>query len=92
MALWDGRFTTGPVEEMIRFSECIGIDMRMWREDIEGSRAHARGLEAVGLIDEDELTTLLAGLDQVHDDLEQGVFERVDVYETRQVLPDPSKD
>ncbi|MEE2664082.1 MAG: YciI family protein [Myxococcota bacterium] len=24
--------------------------------------------------------------------LEQGVFERVDVYQTRQVLPDPSED
>ena len=59
MAMWDGRFTTGPAEEMVRFSECIGIDLRMWPEDIEGSRAHARGLHKCGLLGADELQTLL---------------------------------
>ena len=74
MALWDGRFSTGPAEEMVRFSECIGIDMRMWPEDIEGSRAHARGLAAVGLLTEAELDSLLAGLDQVAAELASGAF------------------
>ena len=50
MALWDGRFGGGPHEEMQRFSESIGVDLRMFHEDIDGSQAHATMLGAVGLI------------------------------------------
>jgi len=59
---------------MVQFSESLGVDMRMWAEDIEGSRAHARGLQRVGLLDEDELSALLGGLDQVALELESGAF------------------
>lgn len=74
MALWDGRFSGGPAEDMVRFSESLGVDMRMWREDIEGSRAHAAGLAHVGLLTTEELSTLLEGLDQVAAELESGAF------------------
>lgn len=74
MALWDGRFSEGPADDMVRFSECIGIDLKMWREDIEGSRAHARGLHRSGLLTTDELAALLDGLDTVARELESGEF------------------
>ncbi len=74
MALWDGRFSGGPSEEMVRFSECIGIDMRMWREDIQGSVAHAKMLAAVGLITTAESEQLVQGLQQVAGELESGAF------------------
>ncbi|MEZ4317134.1 MAG: argininosuccinate lyase [Myxococcota bacterium] len=74
MALWDGRFSEGPAEDMVRFSESIGIDLQMWAEDIEGSRAHACGLEKVGLLTSAELDTLLKGLDQVHEELRTGAY------------------
>ena len=59
---------------MVLFSECIGIDMRMWREDIEGSIAHATMLASVGLITQDESTQLVHGLQQVAQELESGAF------------------
>lgn len=74
MALWDGRFSEGPADDMVRFSECIGIDLKMWREDIEGSMAHARGLHRSGLLTTDELTALLAGLEAVGAELASGAF------------------
>ncbi|MCB9673061.1 MAG: argininosuccinate lyase, partial [Alphaproteobacteria bacterium] len=74
MALWDGRFSSGPAEDMVRFSESLDVDLRMWREDIEGSRAHARGLAHVGLLTSDELQTLLDGLDRVAGELERGEY------------------
>ena len=74
MALWDGRFSGGPSEEMVRFSECIGIDMQMWRQDIDGSKAHAAMLQEVGLLSEEELSSLLNGLDQVAEELAAGTF------------------
>jgi argininosuccinate lyase len=74
MALWDGRFSGAPAEDMVLFSESMGIDMQMWREDIEGSRAHARMLADVGLISGTDRDALLTGLDQVADELASGDY------------------
>ncbi len=74
MALWDGRFSAGPADDMVRFSECLGVDLRMWAEDIAGSKAHATMLGAVGLLAADEVATLLRGLDEVAAELESGAF------------------
>jgi len=72
MALWDGRFAGGPAAEMQSFSESMGDDLRLWREDIAGSKAHATMLAEVGLISADEGEALLLGLDAVAADLEGG--------------------
>ena len=61
MALWDGRFSGGPAEAMQRFSESLSTDLQMWREDIQGSRAHATMLHEVGILTEEELRTILDG-------------------------------
>ncbi|TNE86590.1 MAG: argininosuccinate lyase [Deltaproteobacteria bacterium] len=74
MALWDGRFSGGPGDDMVAFSQSLDTDLRMWREDIEGSRAHVTMLGEVGLLEDDEVTALLAGLDQVHAELGDGRF------------------
>jgi argininosuccinate lyase len=74
MALWDGRFSSGPAADMIAFSECLGADMRMWREDIDGSIAHAKMLGSVGLLTEGEVSSLLKGLTQVAEELASGAF------------------
>jgi argininosuccinate lyase len=71
MALWGGRFGAGPAEEMQRFSESIRIDLRMYNEDIDGSKAHAAMLGAVGLISQTEADALCAGLEKVRDDIAQ---------------------
>ena len=72
MALWDGRFEGGPTAEMQAFSESLGTDLQMWREDIMGSRAHCTMLQTVGLLTVDERDAILAGLDLVAADLEGG--------------------
>ncbi len=72
MALWDGRFEGGPAAEMQAFSESLGDDLRLWREDIAGSRAHATMLAEVGLLADAERDSLLEGLDAVAADLEAG--------------------
>jgi argininosuccinate lyase len=72
MALWDGRFGAGPAEEMQRFSESIGVDLRMFNEDINGSKAHATMLGAVGLISTEEAEALCEGLERVREDIAQG--------------------
>jgi argininosuccinate lyase len=84
MALWDGRFSQGPAEDMIRFSECLDVDLRMWRQDIAGSRAHAAMLAEVGVLSEEDVAAILAGLDEVEAELASGAYrpgpEREDIH------------
>ena len=62
MALWDGRFSEGPAAEMQAFSESLSTDLMMWREDIQGSVAHATMLGEVGLLTPVEVAAIVDGL------------------------------
>ena len=72
MALWDGRFAGAPAEEMQAFSESLSTDLLMWEEDIAGSVAHATMLGMVGLLTDDEVAALKAGLEQLASELSGG--------------------
>jgi len=50
----------------------VHVDSALWREDIAGSKAHARGLGRAGVLSDDEVATLVRGLDQVAQEIEQG--------------------
>jgi argininosuccinate lyase len=84
MALWDGRFSGGPAADMVAFSQSLDVDLQMWREDLTGSRAHARMLGEVGLLSAQDVEKLLGGLDAVEAELESGAYvpgpEREDVH------------
>ena len=59
--LWHGRFEGGPAAELLAYTESLSFDSRLWPDDIEGSRAHVRGLAHVGLLttaEREELTRL----------------------------------
>src|SRR4051812_48505012 len=70
-----GRFSTGPAADVARFTESISFDLRLWRHDIEGSRAHATMLQKVGLLTRQELREIIAGLDEISKDIEAGDFK-----------------
>ena len=72
MALWDGRFEGSPAQEMQEFGASMDTDLQMWREDITGSRAHAKMLCSVGLLTEAERDEILRGLTLVEQDLANG--------------------
>ncbi len=75
MALWDGRFGGGPAEEMLRFSESLGVDLAMLEEDVRGSVAHATMLEEVGLLSVEEGAALRAGLAAILQEAREGTFQ-----------------
>ncbi|MGW9181735.1 argininosuccinate lyase [Agromyces sp. NPDC055661] len=62
-ALWGGRFASGPSPELARLSKSTHFDWQLAPYDLAGSRAHARALAAAGYLSDDELGTMLAGLD-----------------------------
>lgn len=61
--LWHGRFEGGPAEALLAYTVSLPFDVRLAQDDIQGSRAHVRGLHRSGLLDDDERTALLAALD-----------------------------
>ncbi len=79
MALWGGRFEGGPNAEMQAFSESLGTDMLMWREDIAGSIAHVTMLGEVGILSTEEADTIRNGLRQVERDIEGGWTPNIDL-------------
>ena len=72
--LWHGRFEGGPAAELMAFTESLSFDQRLWPDDIEGSRAHVRGLARSGIISDLERDQVLAALDTVAAELGDGTF------------------
>ena len=72
--LWHGRFAEGPADELLAFTESLSFDVALARDDLEGSRAHVRGLGRVGLLDDAEVKSVLDALDAVERDLADGTF------------------
>src|SRR6185295_15317386 len=70
--LWQGRFQGNMADSMERLSVSLPFDRRLFREDIEGSMAHAQGLRAAGVLSGAELEKMLRGLRSVRADLEKG--------------------
>ncbi len=66
---WGGRFTSATDTLMERFNASIGFDRKLLAVDVTASAAHARALQRAGVLSEEELTELLAGLEQVRREL-----------------------
>lgn len=52
----------------------VDVDSALWREDIAGSKAHARGLARAGILTGEEAAQLVSGLEQVAGEIERGEF------------------
>ena len=72
--MWGGRFAAGPSAIMQEINASIGFDRRLFRQDIEGSRAHARMLAATGIVSDGDVAEILKGLDAVEAEIAEGRF------------------
>ncbi len=73
--LWGGRFKEGMSPEMELLNRSLGADRRLWREDLQGSRAWARGLLGAGVLTKAEHAALQEGLNAVQERLAGGIPE-----------------
>lgn len=71
---WGGRFAEATDRQVEQFTQSISFDRRLWKEDIEGSRAHARMLCHVGLLTGEERDAIMSGLDEVAREFEEGTM------------------
>ena len=74
MKLWKGRFQKEADPKTNDFNSSISIDSRMYREDIQGSMAHATMLGECGIIDKSESQKIIEGLQGILDDLDSGAL------------------
>lgn len=74
MKLWKGRFQKEADPKTNDFNSSISIDSRMYKEDIEGSVAHATMLGAAGIIDKGESEKICAELEKIEKDIETGAL------------------
>ena len=72
--MWGGRFTSGPDAVMEAINASIDVDQRMAKQDIDGSRAHARMLAQQGIISEADAAAIDDGLATVSDEIAQGLL------------------
>ena len=63
--LWGGRFTDGPHPDMLRLTRSVDVDMRLLPYDVAATRAHARVLEAAGILSGDEVPLIEAACEEI---------------------------
>ena len=72
MQLWGGRFGGELDEDVAAFGRSIDVDAAMALDDLDGSVAHVRGLGRAGILTDDEVASLVAGLADLRRDVENG--------------------
>jgi argininosuccinate lyase len=71
---WSGRFKE-PVSDLVkRYTASVQFDQRLAEFDIDGSLAHARMLQAVGILSEADLAAIDKGMAQIRDEIRSGAF------------------
>src|SRR5271168_3764315 len=81
---WSGRFGGNTDRRVEVFTESISFDRRLFKQDIQGSTAHARMLREVGLLTDDECQQIVRTLLEIQAEIENDCFpfelEREDVH------------
>jgi len=81
---WGGRFSEQTDAFVEAFTASVQFDQRMYKQDIAGSRAHAKMLHKIEVLSDKDLSAILGGLDDVEQEISEGKFnwsiQREDVH------------
>ena len=75
MRLWGGRFEGTTDERVADFTRSIELDRALAMDDIAGSIAHVHGLGRAGLLADDEVAVIVAGLEGLRGEVAAGTIE-----------------
>jgi argininosuccinate lyase len=67
-----GRLPGNVDAAMERLNTSVDVDCELYREDIQGSIAHARGLGRAGIVSAEEAEKLVRGLETIRGEIERG--------------------
>jgi len=65
MKMWSGRFRQPLDPEFERWQRSFDFDQRLLMHELAASNAHARALKGAGVLNSDELITILQGLERI---------------------------
>lgn len=74
MKLWDKGYSTAEAVEKFTVGKDRELDLALARWDVVGTMAHITMLESIGLLEKQELQTLLAELKNIHSQIAKGDF------------------
>ena len=72
---WSGRFSEATDKFVESFTASVEFDKRLYQQDINGSIAHAKMLQKVGVLSTDELKKITDGLESIRKDIADGKFQ-----------------
>lgn len=73
--LWAGRFSQDSSQLLDEFNASIFFDQKLWKQDIQGSKAHSEMLYETGILSLDEKNQIHQGLDTIAQEIAEGKFE-----------------
>lgn len=73
--MWGGRFDAKPSEIMQEINQSISFDYKLYKQDIKGSKAHAKMLCEVGILTKVEAKKITDGLNKIEAEIESGKFK-----------------
>ncbi len=73
--LWGGRFTQSTDAFVQAFTASVTFDQRLAQYDIQGSVAHAKMLERIGVLTEAETSAIVEGLADIGVEIDRGLFD-----------------
>ena len=76
--MWGGRFEDKPADIMEQINASIGVDQRLWRQDIKGSIAHCQMLAKQKILSKKDSEAIILGLEQVAQEMAEGALARSD--------------
>jgi argininosuccinate lyase len=79
--LWGGRFTRETDQTVFDFNASIQFDRRLYKQDIEGSIAHAKMLGKQNIITQEESEQIVKGLQSIGRDIDSGALSISPTFE-----------
>lgn len=78
MALWGGRFASGPDESIVRLSRSVQFDWRLAPYDVRVNIAHVAGLARAGILKTDDARAITVALRELGSEIAAGRFTYIE--------------
>lgn len=81
MKLWDKGYTTDNVVERFTIGEDRKLDLNLAIHDVAGNKAHAKMLNSIGILSDQEIAAILVALNEIEIDINHGEFKIEEHFE-----------
>ncbi len=73
--MWGGHYEYAPDEVLQKINASISFDKKLYKQDIQGSIAHAKMLAKTGILSKTDVEKIVKGLQQIESEINSNKFE-----------------